>query len=148
MPRVNVVGRLDLRALNAPVLALAAGVAALYLLFGRQVTHLLYAGHYDGGAYLIAPFVLSGVAKLFYSVPSSIIGGRLPRAALRQFLWFSVAALFVHIALEVAFIRAMGLLGAALATALAWGIRLVGAYVVVACHRRHLTAPAGKPELT
>lgn len=137
LPRVNVVSRVPLRRLNLAVAAIAVVVAASYFLFGRQVVHLLFDGKYDAGLYLIAPFALSGVLKLFYSVPSSIIGARLPREALRQFLWFNLAGIGLNVALDIALIMSMGLLGAALATALAWAVRLLGGYLVLARHRAH-----------
>ncbi|MFH1864314.1 MAG: lipopolysaccharide biosynthesis protein, partial [Candidatus Eisenbacteria bacterium] len=79
MPRVNVLKRLELRRYNLMIAGLAVVVTAAYLLVGENVVSLLYAGGYDEGANLILPFALSGIAKLFYSVPSSVIGGRLPR---------------------------------------------------------------------
>jgi O-antigen/teichoic acid export membrane protein len=144
MPRTNVMGKLRLGRLNASVAALAAVVAGGYLLLGDDVVRLLYAGRYDEGAFLIAPFVLSGVAKLFYSVPSSVIGGRLPRTALRQFMWFNLAGMGVNVVLDIVLIGALGLLGAAVATAAAWFIRLAGGYAIIWAHRGHLGAPAGE----
>jgi O-antigen/teichoic acid export membrane protein len=143
MPRVNTWESVNVGRLTASIGAVALVVAAVYLFLGDDVVRLLFAGRYDQGIYLIAPFALSGVLKLFYSVPSSIIGGRFPRAALRDFLWFNLAGIAVNVALDIALIRAMGLLGAAVATAIAWGIRVAGGYVVIARHRAHL-GPAGE----
>ena len=39
-------------------------------------------------------------------------------------------------------IKAMGLMGAAIATAVAWGLRLAGGYAILARNRSHLSAPA------
>ncbi len=143
MPRANVVERLPLKKLNLAIACVAVVVTALYLLLGKQVVHLLFDGKYDAGAHLVAPFVLSGVLKLFYSVPSSVIGGRLPRAALKQFLWFNLAGIGVNVVLDVILIMTMGLLGAALATAAAWALRLGGGYFVMSRHREHL-GPRGE----
>jgi O-antigen/teichoic acid export membrane protein len=144
MPRVNVVRRLDLRLFNLPIAALAAVVVAIYLAFGDDVIHYLYKGEYDVGARLILPFALSGVIKLFYSVPSSVIGGRLPRAALRQFMSVNLVGMVVNIALVVLMIRAAGLTGAAYATGIAWALRLAGGYVIVGLNREHLREPQGE----
>lgn len=144
MPRVNVLKRLELRRYNLMIAGLAVVVTAAYLLVGENVVSLLYAGGYDEGANLILPFALSGIAKLFYSVPSSVIGGRLPRPALKQFLWFNLAGVVLNIVLDVIMIRAMGLIGAAIATAIAWGLRLAGGYIIIARHRSHLEAPTGE----
>jgi O-antigen/teichoic acid export membrane protein len=147
MPRVNVVSDLRLRRLNLSIAALAAVVAVVYLTVGDEVISLLYRGLYDEGSHLILPFVLSGIAKLFYSVPSSVIGGRLPRRALVQFMWFNLAGMGVNLALDIVLIGAMGLAGAAIATAIAWGLRLAGGYVLMAVNRRHLgpRPDAGRP---
>ena len=141
MPRVNVLRKLELRKYNLLIAALAGFLTLGYLLLGDDVVSFLYAGHYDEGAYLILPFALSGIAKLFYSVPSSVIGGRLPRSALKQFLWFNLGAVVVNIVLDIIMIKAMGLMGAAIATAVAWGLRLAGGYVILARNRSLLAAP-------
>ncbi len=141
MPRVNVLRKLELRKYNLLIAALAGFLTLGYLLLGDDVVSFLYAGRYDEGAYLILPFALSGIAKLFYSVPSSVIGGRLPRSALKQFLWFNLGAVVVNIVLDIIMIKAMGLMGAAIATAVAWGLRLAGGYVILARNRSLLAAP-------
>lgn len=146
MPRVNDVARVRLSRLNWQMAVVALAVALGYLLFGRWGVHALYEGRYDAGVYLIVPFALSGVMKLFYSIPSSIIGGRLPSSALRQFLWFNLAGMAVNVALDIALIRSMGLMGAAVATAIAWALRLVGGYAIVAVNRAHLSGPIGGKE--
>jgi len=141
MPWVSRVGSVRVARYNAAVVALAVPVAVVYLVLGDDIVHLLYGGRYDQGAFLIAPFVLSGVIKLFYAVPSSLIGGRLPREALRDFLWFSVAAIGFNVVIEVVLIRSMGLMGAAVGTAMAWGVRYVGAVAIVRRHRASLDRP-------
>ena len=145
MPRVNLVERLNLRRIHLAIAAVAVVVAGLYLLLGDDIISLLYAGRYDEGTHLILPFALSGIAKLFYSVPSSVIGGRLPRRALKHFMWLNLAGMGVNIVLDIAFIRAMGLTGAALATAIAWTLRLLGGYVIIALNRSHLGPHPAEP---
>jgi O-antigen/teichoic acid export membrane protein len=145
MPRVNRMERVSIARLTGPVAGLAAVVLGTYLVFGDEIVHLLFGGRYDQGTYLILPFALSGVAKLFYSVPSSVIGGRLPAPALKQLLWLNVGGIVVNLTLCLILIRSYGLLGVASATAIAWAVRLAGGYVVVALHRSHLEAPAGSP---
>ncbi len=141
MPRVNTMERVSLGRLNVPIAGLAGIVLVAYLILGDDVVHILYGGSYDQGVDLILPFALSGVAKLFYSVPSSVIGGRLPRPALKQFLWLNTAAIVVNLVLDLVLIRSHGLLGVAVATAIAWGLRLAGGYVVIALNRSYLEAP-------
>lgn len=139
MPRLNAVKRIPLASLNLSIAAVAVVVAALYLIAGRWVVHALFAGRYDVGAYLILPFTVSGVIKLFYAVPSSVIGGRLPRRALRQFLWFNAGGTVLNVALDVVLIVSMGLLGAAVATAIAWAVRLIGGYLIMWWNRSSRT---------
>jgi O-antigen/teichoic acid export membrane protein len=141
MPWVSRVATVRVARYNAAVAVVALGAAALYWLFGDDAVHVLYGGRYDEGVYLIAPFMLSGVIKLFYAVPSSIIGGRMPREALRSFLWFSIAASAFNVALDVLLIRSMGLAGAALATAAAWATRYAGALLIVWRYRSCLSTP-------
>ena len=146
MPRAAVVERLSLKRLNLLIAAVAVAVTALYLGFGRPIIHFLFDGKYDAGAYLILPFALSGVLKLFYSVPSSVIGGRLPRSALKEFLWYNLAGIALNVALDIVLILRMGLMGAAIATAIAWALRLAGGYVVVSRHRDHMEQSPGVVE--
>jgi O-antigen/teichoic acid export membrane protein len=142
MPRVNAMESVSLHRLNASIAAAAVLLTGAYLAFGDDAVRLLYEGRYDRGAFLIVPFALSGVLKLFYSVPSSIIGGHFPRRALRQFLWVNLAGMALNIVLDIVLILAMGLLGAAVATAIAWALRLTGGYAIVMRHRSHL-GPGG-----
>jgi len=148
MPRVNVWEKVNLRRLNIGIAGVAAIVTTGYLLFGDDVVHILFAGRYDAGIVLIGPFVLAGILKLFYAVPSSVVGGRLPREALKGFLWFNLGAIVLNVALDIAFINLWGLVGAAIATAIAWAIRLLGGYIIIAIHREHLDAPSTDDEVT
>ncbi len=141
MPWVSRVATVRIARYNAAITAIAVPAACFYLFLGDDAVRLLYGGRYDQGIFLIAPFMLSGIIKLFYAVPSSIIGGCLPREALRAFLWFSVAAVAFNIVIEIVLIRAMGLTGAALATAAAWATRYAGASLIVWRYRSALNAP-------
>lgn len=148
MPRVNVWEKVNLKRLNLGIAGVAVVVTAGYLLFGDDVVHFLFEGRYDAGFVLIGPFVLAGILKLFYAIPSSVIGGRLPPRALKGFLWFSLGAIVLNVVLDIAFISLWGLVGAAFATAIAWAFRLLGGYVIIATHREHLDAPSKDVELT
>ncbi len=135
MPVLSRSSSVDLR---RPALAIA-GLAVLasvgYLVLGDDVVHLLFAGRYDAGAYLIPAFVLSGVLKLFYSIPSSYIGGRAPTSAVRQFMFVNLGTMFLNVALDIILIvRMRDVMGAAIATAIAWGLRLIAGLIIM---RRH-----------
>ena len=146
MPRVNAVERVPLRDYNISLAVLAAVVTGAYMLFGKEIVHLLFDGQYDQGTFLILPFALCGVAKLFYSVPSSVVGARLPERALRQFLWFNLGGVVVNVLLDIVMIQRIGLLGAAIATAIAWLLRLTGGYVVIWLNREHLARAPEKSQ--
>ena len=146
MPRVNSVERVPLARYNLSLAGLAAVVTAAYLTVGDEIVHLLFDGRYDQGAYLILPFALCGVAQLFYSGPSGVIGATLPERALRQFLWFNLGGVAVNVVLDIALILRIGLLGAAIATAIAWALRLVGGYLIIWINRDDLEgAPESRP---
>ncbi len=138
MPNAGSMARVRLGRYFGAIALLALVVSSAYYFFGDDAVHFLYKGRYDSGSYLILPFILSGVFKLFYSIPSSLIGGRLPRVAMKQFMWLNFGTLTVNVALDIVLILRWGLMGAAVATAIAGGIRLAGGLLVLARYRSHL----------
>ncbi len=138
MPSVGRMGRIRIGRYFGAIALLAVGVSSAYFFFGEYVVHLLYAGRYDSGSYLILPFILSGAFKLFYSIPTSLIGGRLPRIVLKQFMWLNLGTMAVNIVLTIVLVMRSGLMGAAVATAIAWGMRLAGGLLILARYRSHL----------
>ncbi len=135
MPVLSRAEKVDLRRPALAIGGLAVLAAAGYLLFGERVVHLLFDGRYDAGTYLIPAFVLSGVLKLFYSIPSSFIGGRAPIRAVKQFMVVNLGTMLLNVALDIVLIIRMGLLGAAIATAVAWGLRLIGGIIIMHIHK-------------
>jgi len=138
MPSVGSMGRIRLGRYFGAIALLALALSAAYFFLGDDVVHLLYKGRYDSGSYLILPFILSGVFKLFYSIPSSLVGGRLPRVAMKQFMWLNFGTLAANVVLDIVLILRWGLMGAAVGTAIAGGMRLVGGLLVLVGHRSHL----------
>ncbi len=135
MPAIGRAGNMSLRKPAAAVAGVAILSAAAYLMFGDEVVHLLFAGRYDTGSYLIPAFVLSGVLKLFYSIPSSYISGGAPTRAVRQFMVTNLFTMALNVVLDIILIGRMGLMGAALATALAWLLRLGSGLVIMQIHK-------------
>jgi len=131
MPVLSRAGRVDLKRPAFAIAGIAVIVSVGYLLFGDEIVHFLFKGRYDAGSYLIPAFVLSGVLKLFYSIPSSFIGGRTPTRAVKQFMVVNLATMLLNVALDIVLILRMGLLGAAIATAVAWGLRLIGGIIIM-----------------
>ena len=101
----------------------AVGVVG-YLLLGPWLLGLLYEGRFDEMASLIPILCLAGVAKALYSVPSSLLGGRLKRAALREFSIWNVVLLVAAIGVSAYLGIAYGPLGVAWGTVIAWLGRL------------------------
>ncbi len=144
MPAIGRGGNMSLR---KPALVVG-GVTALavvgYLLLGDELVHLLFSGRYDEGTYLIPAFVLSGALKLFYSIPSSYISGGAPTRAVRQFMVTNLLTMALNVVLDIVFVLRMGLIGAALATAIAWALRLIAGLIIMQMHKgrarpRHVT---------
>ena len=135
MPVLSRAEKVDLRRPALAITGLAILATVGYLVLGDDVVHLLFKGRYDTGSYLIPAFVLSGVLKLFYSIPSSFIGGRAPTRAVRQFMLVNLGTMLLNVALDIVLILRMGLLGAAVATAVAWGLRLLGGLIIMHIHK-------------
>jgi O-antigen/teichoic acid export membrane protein len=138
MPSAGSMARVRLGRYFGAITLLALALSAAYFFLGDDVVHVLYKGRYDSGAYLILPFILSGVFKLFYSIPSSLIVGRLPRVAMKQLRWLNFGALGANVVLDIVLILRWGLMGAAVGTAIAGGMRLAGGLLVLLRHRSHL----------
>ena len=110
------------RLIEVGVLTLVGVVG--YLLLGPWLLALLFEGRYDEMAALIPILCLAGVAKALYSVPSSLLGGRLARAALREFSIWNVVLLAVAIGVSAYLGLRFGALGVAWGTVIAWVGRL------------------------
>ena len=102
----------------------AVGVVG-YLSLGPWLLNLLYDGRFDDMAQIIPILCLAGIAKAFYSVPSSLLGGRLKRAALREFSLWNIALLVVSIAATAYLGLLFGVVGIAWGTVIAWSARLL-----------------------
>ncbi len=110
----------------------AAGVVcAGYALFGKTLLHLFFGGKYDASAYLLVFFIIIGFLRVMYSIPSGIIGGRLPEKYLRLFLSTCVIGIFINVAGNYFLIPIYGLRGAAISTMSSWIFRVISAYFVV-----------------
>ena len=101
----------------------AIGVVG-YLLLGPWLLNVLYEGRYDEMAQVIPVLCLAGVAKALYSVPSSLLGGRLVRGALREFSIWNVALLLGTIVITAYLGSTQGVVGVAWGTVIAWAARL------------------------
>lgn len=114
---------------------IAAAISCLYLIWGKKIVHLVYSGKYDEGVPIIVFFVLAGVCKVLYAIPSSMIGGRLEKKALQLTFYLNTASVLLHIIFLFWFISIWGLKGAALATAAIWFLRTLQGYLIVFLNR-------------
>jgi len=117
---------------NVLLLSLVAGgVSLFYLLFGGSIIHWIYLAKYDGHFELIVLFILIGAVQLFYAIPSSVIGGKGTTKDLRIFLCLSIIAFSLNIVLNLTLIPYYQLVGAAVATWVAWIWRCASGFWVV-----------------
>ncbi len=116
--------------------AMKAGVAAMalalfYALFGGWLLHFLFRGKFDGSVFLIGFFIVIGICKVLYAIPSGIIGGRLSQEYLKVFLFASVAGIAINIGGNYFLIPLWGLAGSATATMVSWIFRVGFSYWLV-----------------
>ena len=116
---------------------LAAMISGIYLIWGPKIIHLVYSGRYDQGSPIIIFFILAGICKIMYAIPSSMIGGRLDRQALRLTFFYNTANVVLHVAFLLWFITMWGLRGAALATFCIWLLRTLQGYYILYRNRDH-----------
>lgn len=122
---------------------IAAGVSCLYLIWGKKIVHFVYSGKYDEGIPIIAFFILAGICKVLYAIPSSMIGGRLEKKALQLTFYLNAASVLLHIIFLFWFISIWGLKGAAGATLAIWFLRALQGYIIVYLNRRDFSPQVG-----
>jgi len=116
---------------------LAVMISGVYLIWGPKIIHLVYSGRYDQGSPIIVFFILAGICKIMYAIPSSMIGGRLDKKALRLTFYYNTANVVLHIFFLLWFITLWGLKGAALATFCIWLLRTLQGYFILYRNRDH-----------
>jgi O-antigen/teichoic acid export membrane protein len=131
MPYSNRVAKLPLPRIMLYVLLMAAGITIFYVIFGEGLLQLLYDGKYNEGVSLIPWFCAIGIFRMFYSIPASIIGGRLQPVVLRHLLMANSGLIILNIGLVAFLISNFGLIGAVAATFAVWVFRNVGAYALL-----------------
>ncbi len=111
---------------------LAGGALLLIsLLAAKPVLHFLYAGKYDAGAAVLRIMLIAGAVRLYYNLGSSIIIGRLGHDALAYHLVLTVILVFVEMGLLTVLLKAMGVIGAALAGLVVAVLRTLFSYAIV-----------------
>lgn len=120
------------------VLIFSGLLSLLYLFAGKPVLHLLYEGKYDEGAYLISIFVFSGVMRLFYSIPLSLIQSRGKNISLGLLGVSGLITVLLSSLLCVFLTYKWGNAGAALSTIFAWTTISLLSLFIIWRHKLHV----------
>lgn len=121
-----------------PVTFVIIVFALLWYTLASPVLGLVYSGRYAASSNLIAVFVLAGVLRAFYTLPSVVLGGRADTGLLLKFLMVALTGVAVHVTLDLLLIPHLGVLGAAYGYLANWTIRCGGGIGLVFMHRQSL----------
>ena len=92
---------------------------------------ILYRGKYNSGASLLRLLAVVGVLRLFYSLFSSWIIGRLENKALHYHLGVTVITMVLYMIVLYVFIGKFGVYGVGLALLILFSTRVIGSYFIV-----------------
>jgi O-antigen/teichoic acid export membrane protein len=113
------------------VLVVALVMAGLYAVFGFFLLHFLFGGKFDSSAYLLKYFIISGIFRVLYSIPSGVIDGKMPAKYLKLFLCTCVLGIIINFVGNWVLIPLWGMTGSAVSTMVSWIFRVVTGYWVV-----------------
>ncbi len=136
LPHSNKVQRIRLKAWIVPILSVCAVITLFYLSLGGAVMELLFQGKYSQGVLFIPWFCGVGVMRVLYIVPSSIIGGRLGSAALKQWYQSNLLLVILNVLVAVAMTSRFGAVGAVVSSLIVWSVRLAVGYGILFRYRR------------
>ena len=137
LPEFGAQKQVEFRLYNIAVAVVAIFLLSLFVFGGLIILHILYGTKFDEGLSVLRIFALVGVLRLFYSLGSSMIVGRLGQIALKYHLVITVCAVIIHVGMTYWLLLWFGLFGAALAVLLTTLLRVAGSYFVV--HRFRYT---------
>jgi O-antigen/teichoic acid export membrane protein len=132
---------LDARLIGV-VLVLGIGMVIWSFSVGDWLIDLVYDGKYQITFTLMSVFVATGVLRLVYFFPSTMLGGRADRKLLLQFACFAIAGVLVHGMLGWMLIPRWGIFGAGLASMANWTFRCGGGIALTVFNRTKLGASA------
>ena len=113
------------------VCVLAITITLLYVIFGKWFLDLIFSGKYNSAFFVMKYFLIIGFIKLLYVIPSSIIGGQLPKKFLKLFFIAGLACLLLNVIGVYVYIPKFGLLGAVWVVIIAWLLRLISSVFIV-----------------
>ncbi|RMD60698.1 hypothetical protein D6833_09275 [Candidatus Parcubacteria bacterium] len=135
MPQSNKMSSLRLRGIVAKVFGVGVAITAFYVLVGGTIIQFVFAHKYDDGIAYIPYFCLIGMLRLLYTVPASIISGRLGSVALKRLVGVNSLIILVNLALSFSFIKFWHIRGALVSVAAVWLLRTCTAYAVFWRHQ-------------
>ncbi len=118
-------------------LGLGIMVAVFYAIFGKFLIIFLFKGKYDAVIPLLWLFVLIGIFKVLYSIPSGVISGRFTTFYLKLFFVLSLISLAINIVGNYLFIPLLGIKGAVLSGVFAWFFRVSSAYYLIYINKKN-----------
>jgi O-antigen/teichoic acid export membrane protein len=137
--------RIRFRQLSAVVAAVAFGLLLIFLFGARPILGFLYKGKYDQGAALLRLLAVVGVLRLFYTLSSSVIVGKLETSALKFHLLNTVVSMVIYVAVLYFLVMHYGIIGAGMALIVLTGLRMIGSYLVVYIYRGEKSGVAEQP---
>ncbi len=124
-------GNIRFKKLNAAVALVAAFLVISLAAFAHPILDLLYHGKYNEGVPLFRVLVIVGALRLFYSLGSSVVMGKLGKEALKYHLGFTLFTVALYAFLLVTFLRTFGLMGAGYALVIITIVRVLTTYYVI-----------------
>ena len=131
LPEFGTQKRVKFKLYNFAIAAVALLMLLILTLGGKIILHLLYGPKFDEGLSILRILAFVGVLRLFYSLSSSMIVGRLGQIALKYHLVFTVGAVIFHLAMTYWLLLRFEILGAAIAVLLTTFLRVIGSYYIV-----------------
>ncbi|KAA3617966.1 MAG: hypothetical protein DWQ05_07930 [Calditrichaeota bacterium] len=125
IPQIQKIRKKQIILISAITFIAGAALFLIYIFLGPLMVDLAYNGKYNAGFYLIPLLCISRFIRLLYSIPYSIISGKLGTHRLKQLFNSNIVTMVVSIIVSIILIHSYGLMGAAISTAFVWGIRLL-----------------------
>lgn len=118
------------------VFCIGISIAVFYMLFGKFLIIFLFKGKYNNAITLLNFFIIIGIFKVLYAIPSGLIGGRLATRYLKIFFCLSIFSIAINVVGNYFLIPMIGIKGAVISTTFAWFFRLLSAYYILFLSRK------------
>ena len=124
-PHLNQESNIPFKKIFSVIFLVGLITSFLYLLFAKSLVHILFAGLYDEGLYLVPFFIGIGFVRTLFVLPASIIGGKSSEAVLKNQFLLTCAAASLNFVLILVFITKWQLRGVALANLISWSLLFI-----------------------